>query len=32
MHLLEMLVFSIVAGVFLGIGWRIIDSWWEKRK
>lgn len=31
MYILEMLGLSVGAGVILGVGWRLVDSWWDKR-
>jgi hypothetical protein len=32
MWILEMLLFSLVAGTFLGVGLRVFDEWMEKHK
>lgn len=32
MVVLEFILLSLVLGTFLGVGWRIVDDAWEKRK
>jgi len=32
MWLVEMLLISLVGGTILGVGWRLVDDWWEKRQ